>query len=905
MIFKKIPLIIVAFVATIAFYGFKNGGDDPIKKAATQLEEWVTSSPQEKVYLHFDKPYYAIGDDIWFKAYISIGPRHKLSGLSGALNVELIDDRDSIKQAIKIPIIAGIAYGDFALSDTLNEGSYRIRAYTNYMRNFDPAYFFDKTISIGGIAKNGIYTKSNFSYNTQNGQQQVKAVINYADADGKAFANHDVSYQVVLNDKDIEKGKGITDAQGDLAVLFINANPALYRSGRIITRIKTDTKITVTKTVMIKAASGNVDIQFFPESGSMVSGLPSRVAFKAVGADGLGAAISGIVTDDANQEVAKINTLHLGMGSFAIMPQPGKRYKARLTFSDGSQSNVNLPPVKTEGYITAINNSADPDNIIVRIYASETLHGKEISLVAQSSGVIYYAAKNKLESGMLSAKIPKSKFPIGIVQFTIFDEAGNSINERLVFINRTDGLKLNITPAQQSFKVREKVQLDITSITPEDKPVISTLSAAVIDETRVPVDASDETTILSGMLLSSELKGYIEKPGYYFEPGNKNAQADLDLLLLTQGYRRFEWKQIMNDVFPPIVFQPEKTLQIAGRVHTGNNKPVVNGKVTLFATKGGTFVLDTLTDKDGRFKFSDLVFKDSVRFVIQARTEKNKKDVEIELDNSVKQIVTPNSNAADAEANVSSTILPYLQSNKKFYEQQLRSGVGNHNILLKEVVITENKKPLAYSSNLNGPGKADQVIKSDVFENMACANIADCLQGRVLGVVFRGGVPYSTRGNSGPMQIILDGVYVDKDFLSSISQYDIGSIEILRSGANLAIYGSNGGNGVMIINTKRGNERTASSVQRYASGVVTYSPKGFYQARQFYSPQYDDPKTNTALADLRTTIYWKPNIVTDAATGKATISYFNAGSKGNYRVVIEGMDEDGRIGRKVLRYAVE
>ena len=297
----------------------------------------------------------------------------------------------------------------------------------------------------------------------------------------------------------------------------------------------------------------------------------------------------------------------------------------------------------------------------------------------------------------------------------------------------------------------------------------------------MPVDEDNETTILSSLLLSSELKGYIEKPGSYFQLGNKDAPADLDLLMLTQGYRRFEWKQIMDGNLPPVVYKPEKTLQITGRVHTGGNKPVVNGKVTLFATKGGAFVLDTLTDKDGRFKFSNLVFKDSIRFVIQARTEKNKKDVEIELDNTVKQLVTPNINSADATVDVNTTILPYLQNNKKYYEQQLRSGVGNHNILLKEVVINAKKEPLKYSSNLNGAGNADQIIKSDVFDWRCLPNYSrPVLQGRILGVIFRNGRPYTTRGG-GEMQVIVDGVYVDGDYLQSINQYDIGSIEVLRS----------------------------------------------------------------------------------------------------------------------------
>ena len=83
-----------------------------------------------------------------------------------------------------------------------------------------------------------------------------------------------------------------------------------------------------------------------------------------------------------------------------------------------------------------------------------------------------------------------------------------------------------------------------------------------------------------------------------------------------------------------------------------------------------------------------------------------------------------------------------------------------------------------------------------------------------------------------------------------------------------------------------------------------YSPKGYYRARTFYSPQYDDPKTNRSIADLRSTIFWKPNIVTDKA-GHASFEYYNGGEKGTYRITIEGIDIDGNLGRKIYRYKVE
>jgi hypothetical protein len=133
---------------------------------------------------------------------------------------------------------------------------------------------------------------------------------------------------------------------------------------------------------------------------------------------------------------------------------------------------------------------------------------------------------------------------------------------------------------------------------------------------------------------------------------------------------------------------------------------------------------------------------------------------------------------------------------------------------------------------------------------------------------------------------------------------NISSVEVLRTIGNTAIYGSRGGGGVMIINTKRGGELNYNASQMYAPGIITYTPKGYYSSRQFYSPAYDDPKTNTVLADLRTTIFWKPSIITDAS-GNASFEYFNAGSKGTYRVVVEGINEDGYLGRQVYRYKVQ
>jgi TonB-dependent SusC/RagA subfamily outer membrane receptor len=173
---------------------------------------------------------------------------------------------------------------------------------------------------------------------------------------------------------------------------------------------------------------------------------------------------------------------------------------------------------------------------------------------------------------------------------------------------------------------------------------------------------------------------------------------------------------------------------------------------------------------------------------------------------------------------------------------QRRYGVGNHVISLREVVIREKKVALKHSANLNGAGNADQVLLAKDLRNYGCANLSDCLQGRLLGVVFNNGIPYTTRGYR-PMQLIVDGVYVEGSFLNSINYNDVAAIEVLRNGANTSIYGGRGGNGVILITTKHGDDNdNAYNGPIAGRGIKPYYPKGYFKARTFYSPQYDSAK---------------------------------------------------------------
>jgi hypothetical protein len=904
MKYRKIitGLLLMAGIGTLA--GFSIADDGIIQKAAIQLDKWSENYPVEKVYLQLDKPYYAVGDDIWFKAYVTLGGRHELSGLSGVLNVELIDGRDSIIRHIKLPLHSGLAWGDFSLVDTLDEGNYRIRAYTNYMRNAGEDYFFDQHISIVNAISNKVSVKTTYTYSRENGQQKVSALINYTSDDGTPCISKKVVYSIGLNGKTIAKGKGITDDKGNLNIGFINNLTVPLTTGAITTSLLIN-KEPVTKVIPIKAVSANVDVQFLPEGGNLVTGIGSKVAFKAVGADGLGADIKGTITDDKNNVVTSFSSAHLGMGSFELLPIRGTSYKANVVFADGSAKTIDLPAAEDRGYVLSIGMD-DPYRVKIKVSAGrQTLIDNPddtVSLVAQAGGHVVYAARSTKGAGIFTANVPRSHFPSGIVQFTLFSYKGEPINERLIFIQNPDQLKLEVSGEKQTYAPREKVKIKLNAQTGDAKPTIGSFSVAVTDETKVPVDENKESSIMANLLLTSDLRGYIEEPNYYFNNPNEQTQADLDILMLTQGYHRFEWKQILSDNFPALAWQAEKTLEITGHVTTSGGKPVAHGRVSLLSTGGGLFIVDTLTDGKGNFAFRNMIFGDSVKFAIQARTDKDHKNVRIDLDNVKLQGVSENKTAPDIQVSVNDVAPEYLKSSKVFYNEQMKYGLANHTTVLKEVVIRSTRPVVKHSANLNGPGNADQVLVGDQIPS-GFANISDALIGRLVGVQVINGKFISTRG--GELTVNLDGITIPDDEVSSINPYDIESVEVLRLVSSYSIYGSQAGRGgIILLTSKTGDEANNEYVSRPAPGILTYSPIGYYKARKFYSPQYDDPKTNQSVANLRTTIYWNPNIVTDK-DGNASFEFFNAGSPGTYRVVIEGIDVDGNIGRQVYRYKVE
>jgi len=376
--------------------------------------------------------------------------------------------------------------------------------------------------------------------------------------------------------------------------------------------------------------------------------------------------------------------------------------------------------------------------------------------------------------------------------------------------------------------------------------------------------------------------------------------------MLTHGYRRFEWKRILNNTYPPVTYKPENDLSISGTVKTVLGKQVAKGTVSLITQIGGP-VLSQTTDEKGNFRFSGLNLTDTGRFVLAAVTDKGKNSTTITYNKQQDELpVSPHSLTA---GDTSGHMLPYLQNHKEQWDQYAKYGLPNGR-LLKEVKIkaVKHKDDDYPSSSLLGPGHADIVVHADQIENMA-GSLTERLQGKTRGLIHwvpkRNGWGFipasigSVSGSRSSMVIILDGVEI-KD-LDMVNPQHVETVEVME-GANASIYGMEGGNGVIVITTKQGKGLQVKDIT--SIGILSITVQGFYKARLFYAPKYKHPNDYVNRKDLRSTIYWQPEVLTDK-DGAASVEFYNADGTGNYRVVIEGIDEKGNIGRRVYRFKVE
>ncbi|RZJ84434.1 MAG: hypothetical protein EOO20_21230, partial [Chryseobacterium sp.] len=298
---------------------------------------------QEKVYIHTNKPNYNLGDTLWFKAYVTHGSRNVLSQLSGSVYVDLINGKDSISRSVRLSLSQGTASGDLILGDDLQAGIYRIRAYTQWMRNKGAEYFFDRSFTVSNMYAKEAKSVASTSYSNLDGKLYINTNINYKYSDGKPIAGKTVKYKVISEYNTVSTNSAKTDEQGNIKIPLIAHKDILGKKVYIETLLRLGSSTEILEIVPVNVAKPDTDVQFFPEGGNLIEGVRSRVGFKAVGVNGSGVQISGAILDDKGKLIVDFSGSFAGIGSFEFRPEAGRTYKAQITFPDEASRAIPLP----------------------------------------------------------------------------------------------------------------------------------------------------------------------------------------------------------------------------------------------------------------------------------------------------------------------------------------------------------------------------------------------------------------------------------------------------------------------------------------------------------------------------------------------------------------------------------
>ncbi len=370
------------------------------------------------------------------------------------------------------------------------------------------------------------------------------------------------------------------------------------------------------KTDYVELKSKDIDLQFFPEGGTFVAKLENKVAFKAVDKNGRGISVEGEIMDDKGNRITGFKSGFKGMGNFVFEPREGRKYTAKAVFANEITLKADLPSPLTDAVKLTLNPN-DSAKIKVQISSnskpSGNIKNNEYVILGQSGGQVCFRRSVSLSEKSFSFEIDKNALPTGIVKITLFDNEMIPHCERLVFVNHNDYVNIEIEPDKPEYLTREMVQLDVKAFNNAGNPCLSNLSMSVYNPENQMGIEEYSGNILTRFLLSSELKGTIEEPAWYFKDDSLSTLIALDNLMLTHGYRYFEWNEIIGNKVPEIVYQPESSIQLKGHVKNWlSGNPVKDCNVTMMFVKSQLAVHNQKTDSLGNFVFSDLFFMDTV-----------------------------------------------------------------------------------------------------------------------------------------------------------------------------------------------------------------------------------------------------------------------------------------------------
>ena len=828
--------------------------------------------PKEKLYLHLDKPFYGAGEKIWFKGYLVNAITHQDNAQSNFIITELINRSDSIVERKKIRRDSLGFHNAFTLPATLPAGDYYLRGYSNWMLNEDPDFFFSRNIKIGNSIDNTIVSSIEYQ---QEDDTHYTAKIKFTSNVQAVFENTTIKYLYLENGKIKNKGKKKTDENGWISISLPDLKSPVAR--RIEVEFD-DPQYIYKRTFHLPVFTNDFDVKFFPEGGALINIPHQNVAFKAQGADGFSKEIEGFLFNSKGDTLTNFRSEHNGMGIFTMNPVNNETYYVTVRTNDSITKRFDLPAIEPKGISIAM--SHYKQEIRYEIQKTEaTEWPQKLFLLAHTRGKL--AILQPINPKRTFGKMNDSLFTEGITHFMLIDEQGNALSERLIFVPDHKPNQWQITTDQPTYGKREKVSLQIAAKDSEGNPVEGTFSVSITDRKSIQPDSLADN-ILSNLLLTSDLKGYVEDPAFYFLNQDARTLRSIDYLMMTHGWRRHKMENVLRTPSLNFTNYIEKGQTISGRIMGFFGANVKKGPICVLAPKYN-IIATTETDEKGQF-IVNTSFRDSTTFLVQARTKKGFAGVDILMDPPQYPVAT---HKAPYFNGATTFMEDYLMNTRDQY--YMEGGMRVYN--LKEITVTAKRERPSSKSIYTG-GINTYTVEEDRLQGYG--QTAFDAASRLPSVTITNGSEIHIRNNSEPAIIVIDDiVYEDaSDILKDIQVSDMSSISLLR-GADAVILGPRASGGAVVITLKDPRNLPA----RPAQGIITYTPLGYSESVEFYHPTYDTPeKKNAQRSDFRSTVYWNPELRLDAE-GKATIEYYTPDSTAPEDIIIEGVDKNGKVCR--------
>lgn len=744
---------------------------------------------QEKIYAHLDRKFFLTGETLWFRVYAVDGSFHKPLPLSKVVYAEVLDRANFPVLQAKIQLKDALGSGSFFLPASLSSGSYKLRLYTSWMKNYSPEFYFDEVFTI------------------------VNPFITPDEPAPKPAAAYTVA--------------------------------------------------------------------FFPEGGNLVAGVRSKVGFRVLNDRGQGADMNGWILDNEGDTITSFKPQKFGIGHFYFTPERNKLYKGVLATHTGK--TFPLPEVHGEGIVMHVRDSADIIYVEVVAAGSSTSH---VHLFVHARQVVASAETRELD-GVTVFTLPKRTMPAGISHLTLFDDQLKPLSERLVFVHPEKEMGIALSTNHKTFAPRKKVVVSLR-IAERDKTAPATLSMSVYKVDSVSGETG--THIFPYLWLSSDLTGPVESPDYYLSARSPDVIAAVDNLMLTQGWRRFDWHEVTGDP-TPFAFLPEVNEHIIKGTVLKGGQPQ-QGVFTYLGSPGKIIrAYGSWSDAKGEVRFEIKDFYGPRRIVLQTRTDTTQT-------HSI-QIQDPFSKDVDTEK------LPPFQAEPDVADELLARSIAMQvqDIFYYDTYGDVVEVPSVDSSAFYGT--ADNTYYLDDYTRFPV--MEEVMREYVPGVFVRkrkDGFHFIVvdQANGGVLHgdpiVLLDGVPIlDVDDIMRMNPLEIRKLEVVKRAYFL---GQASFDGIVSFTTYAGN---LGGMQLDARGL-SLNYDGLQLKRKFFAPDYSTDQIADRMPDQRYLLHWEPEITTDTS-GSATIEFYTSDVAGLYRIVVEGIDGNGYAGSQTYTFTVK